>query len=97
LSWRQSRPSFAPRLLRTKIQIEALPSRHYAGQIDKNGGEMWTEVKGFETRDWQIHWKLFEALHTERDKRVIKYPPADLTSAHQNWARPETFRRFAHD
>src|SRR5260221_704863 len=27
LSWRQSRPSFAPRLLRTKIQIEGLPSR----------------------------------------------------------------------
>jgi hypothetical protein len=44
----------------------------YAGQIDKNRREMWTEVKGFETRDWQIRWKLFDALYPERDNRVIK-------------------------
>jgi hypothetical protein len=37
-----------------------------------NGREMWTEVKGFETRDWQIRWKLFDALYPERDNRVIK-------------------------
>jgi hypothetical protein len=43
-----------------------------AGQIDRNGREMWTEVKGFETRDWQIRWKLFDALYPERDNRVIK-------------------------
>jgi hypothetical protein len=36
------------------------------GQIDKNGREIWTEVKGFETRDWQIRWKLFDALYPER-------------------------------
>jgi hypothetical protein len=34
--------------------------------------KMWTEVKGFETRDWQIRWKLFDALYPERDNRVIK-------------------------
>jgi hypothetical protein len=38
----------------------------------KNGREMWTEVKGLETRDWQILWKLFDALYPERDNRVIK-------------------------
>ena len=38
----------------------------------KNGREMWTEVKGLETRDWQILWKLFDALYPERDNRAIK-------------------------
>jgi hypothetical protein len=41
-------------------------------EIDKNGGEMWTEVKGFETPEWRLKWKLFEALYPERDKQVIK-------------------------
>lgn len=41
-------------------------------EIDKNGGEVWTEVKGFETADWRLKWKLFEALYPERDKQVIK-------------------------
>jgi len=44
----------------------------YVGQIDKNGREMWTEVKGFETRDWQIRWKSFDALYPERDNLVVK-------------------------
>lgn len=41
-------------------------------EYDKNGGEMWTEVKGFETPEWRLKWKLFEALYPERDKQVIK-------------------------
>lgn len=41
-------------------------------EIDKNGGEIWTEVKGFETPEWRLKWKLFEALYPERDKQVIK-------------------------
>lgn len=40
-------------------------------EIDKNGGEMWTEVKGFKTPEWELKWKLFEALYPERDKQVI--------------------------
>jgi Protein of unknown function (DUF1064) len=41
-------------------------------EIDKNGGEMWTEIKGVETADWRLRWKLFDALYPERDKQVIK-------------------------
>jgi len=41
-------------------------------EVDKNGGEMWTEIKGFETPEWRLKWKLFEALYPERDKQVIK-------------------------
>ena len=40
-------------------------------EIDKNGYEMWTEVKGFPTPEWRLKWKLFEALFPERDKQVI--------------------------
>lgn len=41
-------------------------------EIDKNGGEMWTEIKGFETPEWKLKWKLFCALFPERDKQVVK-------------------------
>jgi hypothetical protein len=41
-------------------------------EIDHNDNEMWTEVKGFETPEWRLKWKLFEALYPERDKQVIK-------------------------
>jgi hypothetical protein len=41
-------------------------------EVDKNGGEMWTEIKGFETPEWCLKWKLFDALYPERDKQVIK-------------------------
>jgi hypothetical protein len=41
-------------------------------EIDKNGGEMWTEIKGFETPEFRLKWKLFDALYPERDKQVIK-------------------------
>jgi hypothetical protein len=46
---------------------------YYVGQIDKNGREMWTEVKGFEARDWQIRWQLFNALYPECDKKVCQF------------------------
>jgi hypothetical protein len=41
-------------------------------EIDMNGNEMWTEVKGLETPEWRLKWKLFEALYPEREKQVIK-------------------------
>lgn len=41
-------------------------------EIDHNDNEVWTEVKGFETPEWRLKWKLFEALYPERDKKVIK-------------------------
>lgn len=41
-------------------------------EVDKNGGEVWTEVKGFETPEWRLKWRLFEALYPERDKQIIK-------------------------
>jgi len=40
-------------------------------EIDKNGGEMWTETKGAETAEWRIKWKLFDAIHPDWDKQVI--------------------------
>lgn len=41
-------------------------------EYDINGHEMYTEIKGFETPEWRLKWKLFEALHPEMDKQVIK-------------------------
>ena len=41
-------------------------------EIDKNGGEMWTEVKGAETEAFRLRWKLFDALYPERDKQIVK-------------------------
>ena len=41
-------------------------------EIAKDDGEMWTEVKGHETPDWKLKWKLFKALYPERKKQVIK-------------------------
>lgn len=41
-------------------------------EIDREGKEMWTEVKGFDTVDWRIKWKLFEALYPERAKQVVR-------------------------
>ena len=31
-----------------------------------------TEVKGFETREWRLKWKLFEACYPDRKKKVVK-------------------------
>jgi hypothetical protein len=33
---------------------------------------MYTEVKGFETAEWRLKWKLFEALFPHLDKQIIK-------------------------
>lgn len=41
-------------------------------ETDHKGNEVWTEVKGFETPEWRLKWRLFEALYPERDKKVIK-------------------------
>ena len=41
-------------------------------EVDKKGKEMWTEVKGFETPEWRLKWKLFDALFPERNKQIIK-------------------------
>lgn len=41
-------------------------------EIDHHGNETWTEIKGFETAEWRLKWKLFSALYPERDKQVIK-------------------------
>jgi hypothetical protein len=31
-----------------------------------------TEIKGFETPEWRLKWKLFDALHPAWEKQVIK-------------------------
>ncbi len=41
-------------------------------EIDKNGGEVWTEVKGFETPEWRPKSRLFDVLHPDLDKQVTK-------------------------
>ena len=37
-----------------------------------DGSETWVEVKGYETPEWRLKWKLFEALHPEKRKQVIR-------------------------
>lgn len=41
-------------------------------EIDDLGNEMYTEVKGFETPEWRLKWKLFDALYPDLEKQVIK-------------------------
>lgn len=41
-------------------------------EVEKGGNEVYTEVKGFETPEWRLKWKLFDALHPEIEKQVIK-------------------------
>lgn len=41
-------------------------------EIDMKDNETWTEIKGFETPEWRLKWKLFDALYPERKKQVIK-------------------------
>lgn len=41
-------------------------------EVDNKGNETYTEVKGFETPEWRLKWKLFEALHPELKKQVVK-------------------------
>lgn len=40
-------------------------------EIDKDGNEMYTEVKGFPTPEFRLKWKLFDALYPEIEKQVI--------------------------
>ena len=39
---------------------------------DKNGKETFTEVKGCETKDWKIKWKLAHVLYPERNFLLVK-------------------------
>jgi hypothetical protein len=41
-------------------------------EYDTRGNIMYTEIKGFETPEWRLKWKLFDALHPEWEKEVIK-------------------------
>jgi hypothetical protein len=41
-------------------------------EYDKKGNVMYTEIKGFETPEWRLKWKLFDALHPDWEKQVIK-------------------------
>jgi hypothetical protein len=41
-------------------------------ELDKNDNEMWTEIKGFETSEWRFKWALFDAIHPDWEKQVIK-------------------------
>lgn len=41
-------------------------------EIDHNDNEVYTEIKGFETPEWKLKWKIFDALYPELDKQVIK-------------------------
>ncbi len=37
-----------------------------------DGTTEFVEVKGVQTRDWRIKWKLFDALYPDAKKRIIK-------------------------
>lgn len=37
-----------------------------------NGSIVYVEIKGFETPEWKLKWKLFDALEPELEKVVIK-------------------------
>lgn len=39
--------------------------------IDKSGKEEIHEVKGFETKEWKLKWKLCEAIFGEKYKLVL--------------------------
>lgn len=41
-------------------------------EIYKDGHERWVEIKGKETPDWKLKWRLFDALHPDWDKVVVK-------------------------
>jgi hypothetical protein len=41
-------------------------------EYDHKGNVVYTEVKGFETPEWRLKWKLFDALYPEWEKQVIK-------------------------
>ena len=37
-----------------------------------DGHEKYTEIKGYETPEWRLKWKLFDALHPKIDKQVVR-------------------------
>lgn len=37
-----------------------------------SGDEIYTEIKGFETPEWKLKWKLFEVVYPALKKQVIK-------------------------
>ena len=42
------------------------------GRILTGGNVMYTEIKGFRRPEWRLKWKLFDALHPDWEKQVIK-------------------------
>ncbi len=40
--------------------------------VDKNGKELFVEVKGVETKDWKIKWKLAHVLYPELNFVLVK-------------------------
>jgi len=41
-------------------------------ETDKNDNVMYTEIKGFATSEWRFKWALFDAIHPDWEKQVIK-------------------------
>ncbi len=41
-------------------------------EIGKDGSETYIEVKGFETPEWRLKWKLFGACYPEKEKKVVR-------------------------
>jgi hypothetical protein len=41
-------------------------------ETDMNDNDTYTEIKGFETPEWRLKWKIFDALYPEYNKQVIK-------------------------
>jgi hypothetical protein len=41
-------------------------------ETDMNDNVIYTEIKGFETSEWRFKWALFDAVHPDWEKQVIK-------------------------
>ena len=41
-------------------------------KIDPKGNKIYNEVKGFETQEWRFKWRLFDAVHPDWEKQVVK-------------------------
>lgn len=41
-------------------------------ETDMYDNETYTEIKGFETPEWKLKWKIFDALFPDYEKQVIK-------------------------
>lgn len=41
-------------------------------EIYHDGHERYVEIKGTETKDWKLKWALFDALHPDWDKVIVR-------------------------